>query len=126
MSFDMGADSQVPVISLVGVVVFSVLLAIHLLILLLLAIYAAWSQRWTNKLDSFAMMCIGASISHHVPLLMAYRLDFVKELKEVPGCMGWMGDQMPEGEEVGVLGLGGPVRLRKGKKYASYDQKPVY
>ncbi|KAF9893791.1 hypothetical protein FE257_009961 [Aspergillus nanangensis] len=123
VSFDLGADSQIPVISLAGLIFVSVLLGIHLLLLLSMGVYAAWSQRWTKQLDSFAMMRIGASISHHVPLLMSYRLNLVKELREVPG---WMGDQMPESEKVGVLGLGGPVQLKKGRKYASYHKKPYH
>lgn len=120
VSSDMGADSLIPVISLAGVVVVSILLGIQLLILFAMAIYAAWSPRWTKKLDSFAMMRIGASISQHVPLLLAHKLELVHEVKDVPG---WMGDQMPECEEVGVLGLGGPIPLTKGREYASYHRK---
>ncbi|KAL3472135.1 hypothetical protein BJX99DRAFT_249860 [Aspergillus californicus] len=79
---------------------------IHVLALLLLGLYSAWSPRWTQRLDSFAMMRIGGAISQHVSLLMAYRLNMVKGLRA--------------GEGVGLLGLGGPLRLRLGKKYVSY------
>lgn len=123
VSFDMGVDTQVPVISVAGVIVVSALLGINVLALLLLGLYSAWSPRWTQQLDSFAMMRIGGAISQHVPLLMAYRLNLVKELRAVPG---WMGDQTPESEGVGLLGLGGPLRLRSGRKYVSYHKKPQY
>ena len=89
----------------------------------MLGVYAAWSPRWTRVLDSFAMMRIGGAIARYVPLFMSYRLDLVKELREVPG---WMGDQMPESESVGMLGLGGPLRLRSGRKYVSLNRRPGY
>ncbi|KAL2811415.1 hypothetical protein BJX63DRAFT_444099 [Aspergillus granulosus] len=123
VNFDMGADTQVPVISLAGITVVSALLGLHVLALLLLGLYSAWSPRWTKRLDSFAMMRIGGAISQHVPLLMAHRLNMVKGLRAVPG---WIGDQMPESEPVGMLGLGGPLRLRSGRKYISYHRKPRY
>jgi hypothetical protein len=121
VSFDMGVDREKPVISQVGMIVVSVLLGVHVLSLLALSVYAAWTPRWTKRLDSFAIMRIGASIAKHVPLWMVHRTRMVKELDEVPG---WIGDQMPESEDVGVLGLGGPSRLRKGRKYLSYHNKP--
>ncbi|KAL3487213.1 hypothetical protein BJX62DRAFT_246176 [Aspergillus germanicus] len=121
VSFDMGVDREKPVISQTGMIVVSTLLGVHVLSLFALGVYAAWTPRWTKRLDSFAIMRIGASIAKHVPLWMVYKTRMVKELDEVPG---WIGDQMPESEDVGVLGLGGPSRLRKGRKYLSYHNKP--
>ncbi|KAL2851142.1 hypothetical protein BJY01DRAFT_209270 [Aspergillus pseudoustus] len=123
VGFDMGVDRQKPIISLAGIVVVSVLLGIHVLALLVLGAFAAWSPRWTRKLDSFAVMRIGGSIAQHVPLWMVHRNSKVKELDTVPG---WIGDQMPESESVGMLGLGGPVRLRANRKYIAYHFKPKY
>ncbi|KAL3457441.1 hypothetical protein BJX64DRAFT_17811 [Aspergillus heterothallicus] len=123
VSFDMGTDRQKPVVSLAGVIVVSALLGIHVLALLALAGYAAWSPRWTKRLDSFAVMRIGGSIAQHVPLWMVHKNSMVKELDKVSA---WMGDQMPETEAVGMLGLGGPLRLRSGRKYISYHVKPRY
>ncbi|KAL4874277.1 hypothetical protein BJY04DRAFT_212206 [Aspergillus karnatakaensis] len=123
VSYDMGADTQVPVISRAGIIFVSILIGLHLATLLGLGVYAAWMPRWTKHLDSFALLRMGASISERVPLFMAYRLGLVKELREVSG---WMGDQMPEGEDVGMLGLGGPVRLRGNRRYVSFHKQPDY
>lgn len=60
---DPGEDVVMPSISLAGIIVVSVFLGIHLLGLLLLALYAAFSPTWTDHLDAFAMMRLGATIS---------------------------------------------------------------
>ncbi|KAL4902363.1 hypothetical protein BDW74DRAFT_158397 [Aspergillus multicolor] len=127
VSFDMGQERQKPVISLAGIVVVSALLGLHVLSLLALGCYAAWSPRWTPRLDSFALLRIGGAIARHVPLWMVYRTSWVKELDALPG---WIGDQMPESEPVGMLGLGGPNRLSSGsrskskKMFVSYHARP--
>ncbi|KAL4868288.1 hypothetical protein BDV12DRAFT_197342 [Aspergillus spectabilis] len=56
VSYDMGADTQVPAISTAGVVVVSALLGLRVAALLGLGVYAAWSPRWTKTLDSIAML----------------------------------------------------------------------
>ncbi|RDW61837.1 uncharacterized protein DSM5745_10509 [Aspergillus mulundensis] len=129
VSFDMGRLRQKPVISRAGVIVVSALLGVHVLSLLALGCYAAWSPRWTRRLDSFAILRVGGAIARHVPLWMVYKTSLVRELDGLPG---WIGDQMPEGEAVGMLGLGGPARLsgrsstRAKRMFVSYHVKPGF
>ncbi|PKY09290.1 hypothetical protein P168DRAFT_332898 [Aspergillus campestris IBT 28561] len=65
------------------------LLGLDILILLPLAIYAAGSSLWTEKLDSFAMMRIGAVVAEKVPFLVGRGTDKIEALDEIPG---WVGD----------------------------------
>lgn len=48
VSAERGADMQIPLISLTGIVLISVLLGIYLACMLALSLYAAWTPRWTN------------------------------------------------------------------------------
>jgi hypothetical protein len=116
LSYDMGADLQIPSISRAGVIFISVLLGLHLLFLLALSLYSAWIPRWTEKLDSFAMLRIGASISEKVPLLATQHTDRIKALDDAPG---WMGNSSQN--DIGELCLGGEQQLTKTKYYRGYD-----
>ena len=116
VSYDMGADQQVPHISSAGVIFVSVLYGVYLACLFALAVYSAWSRRWTDRLDSFAMMRIGASISEKVPLLATRHASRIKALDETPG---WIGNGA-EGE-IGELSLAGERPLRKTKQYLCYS-----
>jgi hypothetical protein len=117
ITFDMGADAQVPAISRGSLIVISVLLGLYITILLTLAVYATWSPRWTAKLDSFAMMRIGAVIADQVPLLVGRETHRIKVLDENPG---WISDQAGDNDRMGMLGLGGKDKLKRGKRYMSY------
>lgn len=120
ISYDMGADVTIPRISRAGIIFISVLLALDLASLLVLAIYSAWIPRWTGTLDSFAMMRIGASISERVPLLATNDAESITTLDEAPG---WMGNA--SSGEIGELCLGGERPLAKTKRYEGYDKDPV-
>jgi hypothetical protein len=111
ISFDHGADTQIPSISLAGIIVVSLLLAIFLVSLFIMASYASISSRWTDQLDSFAMMRIGASIADHVPLKIGNRTHEMSVLDEIPGCIG----NAAEENEIGRLALGGENSLAKEK-----------
>ncbi|KAJ5332324.1 uncharacterized protein MYU51_019429 [Penicillium brevicompactum] len=65
---DPGRDTVVPNISFGGMIAISVLLAIYLAALLLIASYAAMFPRWTQSTNGFAMMRIGSAIAEKVPL----------------------------------------------------------
>ncbi|KAF7134168.1 hypothetical protein CNMCM5793_005847 [Aspergillus hiratsukae] len=116
ISYDMGADVQIPHISRAGIIFVSVLLGLDLACLLALSLYSAWIPRWTGTLDSFAMMRIGASISEKVPLLAVTHVERIKVLDESPGWMGNAADG-----EIGELCLGGEQPLKKTRRYRSYD-----
>lgn len=123
---DLGIDIQFSVISKTGMVVVSVLLGIYLMTLFSLAVYAAFQPRWTERLDSFAMMRIGGAIADKVPLLVNRVSSHVDVLDEYPG---WMGDQAGDNAQTGTLGLGGPDTLKGNRRYMSYPsdhERPDY
>ena len=124
ISFDYGADTQVPTISRAGMILISVLLGIDLIALLAMGTYASLSVRWTNQLDSFAMMRLGASMADKVPLLIGLHKDKIKILDELPGSIG---DASEDNEKIGRLGLGGSTGLSKRRRYECYeeDREPV-
>ncbi|GFF51378.1 lipase 5 [Aspergillus udagawae] len=93
VSYDMGADVQIPHISRAGIIFVS-----------------------TGTLDSFAMLRIGASISERVPLLAAQDVGRIKILDETPEWMGNASDG-----EIGELCLGGQRPLEKTRRYRCYD-----
>ncbi|KAK2782043.1 hypothetical protein FQN53_000219 [Emmonsiellopsis sp. PD_33] len=119
---DAGMDIQIPHISLAGIILISIFLAMFLGALLAFATYGALSPRWTAQLDSFAMLRIGGTVSTKVPLLLGNK-DEVKVLDEIPGAMG----ELPS-EERGRrrIGLGGPGELVPGRRYLSYSHEPSH
>ncbi|KAJ7720621.1 hypothetical protein B0H16DRAFT_1335984 [Mycena metata] len=119
VDYDLGADMQIPVISLTGIIVVSAVLGLFLLVLLSVALYAWRTPTWTTTLDAFAMLRIGAAVG--APLRPARDSDEaenerwllfprngaagVAALDQLPG---WVGDALhAEGSEaVGQLALG--------------------
>ncbi|KAL9622815.1 MAG: hypothetical protein Q9160_002934 [Pyrenula sp. 1 TL-2023] len=128
VSYDEGADTEVPVMSTRAVILISVLLGIDLIALFLLALYASWWPRWTGQLDAFTMMRVGAAVAENVPLKVGRSTDQIQVLDGLPG---WMGDagEAEDGQEpkIGELALGGRKRLRGGRRYGCYagDAEPV-
>jgi hypothetical protein len=121
LNWDMGADQQVPDISHAGVVLISVLLGTYLACMLGLSLYSAWTPRWTNQLDAFAVMRISAAVPGRFPLRLAHSPDEVEDLDKLPGWIG--GATGVEGggvDGVGELGLGGEMPLRGKKRYRCY------
>lgn len=84
ISFDMGHDTHIPVISQAGLICVSVLLGLFILILLAFALYSTATPRWTSTLDSFAMMRIGAAIADKVPSLVGRKTDRIDVLGKIP------------------------------------------
>jgi hypothetical protein len=118
VSYDTGKDTEVPTISLAGIVVVSAILAIYLGSLIALGIYATYPPRWTDQLDSFAMMRIGSALAPDAPLLAASDATSVNALDNLPGTMG---DAAPEHEKLGRLWPGGTTPLRAVRRYYSYS-----
>lgn len=117
VKYDLGADTLVPVISPAGIIVVSVLLGTFLASLLGLAIYSARSPRWTEQLDAFAMLRIGASIADDIQFRPTSDDRQVRALDELPG---WVGDATGGEGELGALALGGSGKLGKERKFAAY------
>lgn len=120
VSSDYGTDTEVPVISLPSIIAISALICVFLTMLLSLAWYASSRVRWTEQLDSFAMLRIGASI----PDKLQFRTIDVEDEEKI-GTLdklpGWIGD-VTEGEgEIGRLALGGRGRLDGRRKFEAYD-----
>jgi hypothetical protein len=115
---DAGVPTFTPTVSPTGIVVASVLLALHLAGLLALAVYTARARSWTRDLDAFAMLRIGAAYTEHLPLMLEGRsYEAMKTLDALPGNIG---DERPDGES-GRLAMGVPGPLGGGeRKYASY------
>ena len=118
VTYDLGADSQIPVISKTGMIVISTLLGLDLLCLLALAIYSSWTPRWTGQLDSFAMMRIGAALNDQISLSVSNDKSKVRVLDETPG---WIGDATGGEGPVGELGVGAPVPLKRNRRYRCYE-----
>lgn len=106
--------------SYAGVIVVSVLLAIDLVVLFVLAFYASWYPRWTGLLDSFTMLRIGSKLGDRIPLKVVTDQDNVTVLDEIPGCVR---DVIPE-KEFGQVGLGTGVPLRGKRRYECYPAGP--
>ncbi|KAJ5175369.1 uncharacterized protein N7482_001246 [Penicillium canariense] len=121
VNFDLGADTQIPVISRGGMIFVSILLGLYTLMLIPLAIYATWTPRWTEQLDSFAMMRIGATIAGKLPLTVGQNNNTIKSLDEIPG---WIGDISGGKEPLGRLGLGAgrPLASRANRRFECEEE----
>lgn len=117
VSFDMGADSQIPTISRGGIIAVSVVMGLFLATLLALVAYSLWTTRWTSRLDAFAMMRMGAAMPDRLPLRVGRNTDAIKALDDNPG---WVGDASVDGELVHRLGLGAPRNIDGSKRYECY------
>ena len=117
IAWDSGADTEVPTISLAGIILISTLLGIDLLALFAMAIYASFSPKWTKQLDAFTLLRMGAALGDRVPLLVGLRTNKIKTLDELPG---WIGDAAEEHEDVGRLGVGASRRIDKKRVYECY------
>lgn len=119
---DLGVDIHIPSISRAGVIVVSVLMALYLVPLLCLSIYAGRYPRWTSRLDSFVMLRFGAFAGDKVfPLLVTRKQDEVPELDEMPGVIRDVA--VPSDEDVikiGRLGFGEGGALQRDHRYESF------
>ncbi|ETS73712.1 hypothetical protein PFICI_14658 [Pestalotiopsis fici W106-1] len=118
VNYDMGEDTQKPSISLGGIVVISILLCLDLLSLAALALYSARVPRWTEQLDSLAMMRLGAVMADELPLQVASKSDRISILDEMPGCIG---DATGGEGTVGELGIGAKTPLHARRRYTCYE-----
>lgn len=115
VQYDLGIDTVIASISLVGIIIISTLYVVFLLSLLAMAAYPSWTPRWTHSLDVFTMMRLGAGMGEdRVPLLVASRQRLVRALDEMPG---WVGNGC-DGKDFGRLSLSADAALRKERRYA--------
>lgn len=101
-----GTDIQKPDITIVGIIIVSLLLVIQITGLTLLFLYASRRATWTESLDAWAMLRLGAELGREemlvVSALESKRARFLDEKK------GWVGDLGVEEREgkVGLRALG--------------------
>ncbi|KAK7007421.1 hypothetical protein R3P38DRAFT_3281712 [Favolaschia claudopus] len=116
VTYDYGADTQIPVISTKAIILLSALLGVFLSSLLALAIYGTWYPHWTPSLDSFAMLRIGASLADQFPgpLVIVEDADSCKVLDDTPG---WIGDASGGMGAVGELAVGADTPLLRNRRY---------
>ncbi|KAL9621641.1 MAG: hypothetical protein Q9160_003893 [Pyrenula sp. 1 TL-2023] len=92
-----GIEMRKPSVTNTSIILISVILALHLIGLWLLAIFAMVVPTWTRSLDSWALIRMGAAISEEVhadlPLLGNIRADEAKILDHMEG---WVGESSTE------------------------------
>ncbi|KAJ6592826.1 hypothetical protein B0H19DRAFT_1224624 [Mycena capillaripes] len=134
VQYDLGVDTQVPVLSLTGIIVVSVVLGLFLLVLLGVAVYAWRTPTWTTTLDAFAMLRIGAAVG--APLcptrdsdeaenerLLLFPRNGAADVAALDQTPGWVGDashavgegaagQLALGTGRKIMGRGGRLKYR--------------
>lgn len=116
--FDPGADTMIPTMSRAGMIVLSLLLGIYLSCIIALSVYSSRKPRWTQQLDSFSMMRIGAEMHEILPLKVGLEIGAIRVLDETPG---FVGDATGGEGNVGVLGIGYTTALNGVRHYESYQ-----
>ncbi|RMY70120.1 hypothetical protein D0863_05997 [Hortaea werneckii] len=117
--FDLGADTDIPVISRTGMVLISILLGLDLTCLLGLAIYSSLTPTWTHQFDAFAMMRLGAAMHEDVPLHVSHSHSQVKVLDTMSGFVGDGPEETSNGS-IRQLTLGANAPVQRQRKYRSY------
>ncbi|KAI7214520.1 hypothetical protein KC333_g5974 [Hortaea werneckii] len=119
ITFDLGADTDIPVISQTGMVLISILLGLDLTCLLGLAIYSSLTPTWTNQFDAFAMMRLGAAMHEKMPLDVSYSHSQVKVLDTTSGFVGDGPEETTNGS-IRQLTLGATTPVERQKEYRCY------
>lgn len=115
-TYETGIETEAPYVPKWGIILIWVVLRLQLFCLLALSLYCAWVPRWTNQLDVFAMIDLGASLADDLPFLMAQDSEKIHALYNLPG---WIGDIVEKGTDkrekdvVGKLTLGGDITFNQ-------------
>lgn len=113
-----GLQIQKVHVPLAGLIIISVLIILQLVGLFSLALYASRHATWTELLDSFALLRLGAAMADELPLVSALE---AKELAVLDEKEGWVGDA-GGAERVRMLRIGGAECARRDTPYRSVDQ----
>lgn len=109
-----------PSINLPAMIACSVLFGLYMIPLLCLALYAAFSHRWTDTLDAFTMLRMGAALGQKdLPLLIGKNKRKIEILDNLPGVVRDISgpDDQIRQLAFGIEG-GAPLQLRK--RYLAY------
>lgn len=109
----LGYGIMKPSMSKVAMILLSILILIQLLGLCFLALYAHSGPTWTDSLNSFALIRLGAAMADDLPLISAIEAG---ELTVLDETRGWVGDSGGS-EEFRTLTIGGPEQLKEKEPY---------
>jgi len=130
IEYDAGKDMQKPGLDNRSIIALTIAIAVFLLSLLLLAVYASFSKTWTYSLDAYALLRIGAELGRDaLPFLIVKDAHLIAELDDLPG---WVGDvTVDDSVKERKLGMGfnglGSREIRPVKsnaRYLSYPRMP--
>ena len=96
-----------------AMILLSILILIQLLGLCFLAFYAYRRPTWTDSLNSFALIRLGAAMADDLPLISAIEAG---ELNMLDETCGWVGDS-GDSEEFRTLTVGGPEQVKGEEPY---------
>lgn len=109
-----------PSISFPAMVACSVLFGLYMVPLLCLAVYAAFSKRWTNTLDAFTMLRMGAAFGQKdLPLLVGKNKRKIEALDNLPGVIRDISGPDDKVRQL-ALGVEGGAPLQPRKRYLAY------
>ena len=105
-------------VPLAGLISISILILLQLTGLFSLALYASQHATWTDLLDSFALLRLGAAMADELPLISASE---AKELAVLDEKEGWVGDA-GNAERARMLRIGGEEFAREDTPYRCAEQ----
>lgn len=109
-----------PSMSLPAVIACSILFGLYMIPLLFLALYAASSHRWTNTLDAFTMLRMGAALSQKdLPLLIGKSKRKIKILDNLPGVVRDISGPDDQVRQL-AFGVEGGAPLQHQRRYLAY------
>ncbi|EED14261.1 hypothetical protein TSTA_104750 [Talaromyces stipitatus ATCC 10500] len=109
-----------PSIPIAAMIACSVLFGLYMVPLLCLALYAAFSRSWTNTLDAFTMLRMGAAFSQQdLPLLIGKSKRKIEVLDTFPGVVRDISGPDDKFRQL-ALGIEGGGPLQPSKRYLAY------
>ncbi|RAO69357.1 uncharacterized protein BHQ10_005369 [Talaromyces amestolkiae] len=109
-----------PSMSLPAVIACSILFGLYMIPLLLLALYAAFSHRWTDTLDAFTMLRMGAALGQKdLPLLVGKNKRKIDILDNLPGVVRDISGPDDQVRQI-AFGIEGGMPLQLRKRYLAY------
>jgi hypothetical protein len=109
-----------PSMSFPAMIACSVLFGLYMVPLLCLALYAAYSHRWTDTLDAFTMLRMGAALGQKdLPLLVGKNKRKIENLDNLPGVVRDISGPDDKVRQL-AFGIEGGAPLQVTKRYLAY------
>lgn len=110
-----------PYLSRTGMIVGSILLALYLIPALCLAFWAASIRRWTDILDAFTMLRMGAAMGQQeLPLLVGKKMHKIQVLDDWPGVVRDVSGPDDKIRQLALWAEGGGAPLQGKMRYLAY------